>query len=361
MKPSTVSNWRNTERNLLKFFGPDRRLSSITAGDAGDFERWLRTGEARENRYANTDANQGLALNTARKRISCAKQFFEDAVQRELLRRNPFAGLKGSVGSNRERDYFLTLEDSQRILDACPDAEWRLIFVLSRFGGLRCPSEHLALTWADIDWDRSRIRVTSTKTERHEGKGERWIPIFPKLRPHLEETWNQAETGETNVITRYRDASVNLRTQLLRIIRKAGLTPWPKLFQNLRASMATDLASKHPAHVAAAFLGHSTVVANKHYWQVTDEDFERAIQGDEKATQNATQYLHVSARTDSQTPPTADKKIPLLPVPALRCETVPKSGNAPARTRTLNPLIKSQMLCQLSYRGDTDESVNSLS
>ena len=37
------------------------------------------------------------------------------------------------------------------------------------------------------------------------------------------------------------------------------------------------------------------------------------------------------------------------------------SGYAPARTRTLNLLIKSQMLCQLSYRGDPDESVNSLS
>ena len=33
---------------------------------------------------------------------------------------------------------------------------------------------------------------------------------------------------------------------------------------------------------------------NKHYWQVTDEDFERAIQGSSKATQNATQHLHVS-------------------------------------------------------------------
>ena len=50
--------------------------------------------------------------------------------------------------------------------------------------------------------------------------------------------------------------------------------------------------------------------------------------------------------------------------PADDCTVVPvyaSGSNAPARTRTLNPLIKSQMLCQLSYRGDTDESVNSLS
>ncbi|HAY82860.1 MAG TPA: hypothetical protein DCY79_23880 [Planctomycetaceae bacterium] len=28
----------------------------------------------------------------------------------------------------------------------------------------------------------------------------------------------------------------SLRTQLLRIIKKAGVNPWPKLFHNLRAS-----------------------------------------------------------------------------------------------------------------------------
>ena len=38
---------------------------------------------------------------------------------------------------------------------------------LSRYGGLRCPSEHLALKWSDVDWDKSRIRVPSPKTEHH--------------------------------------------------------------------------------------------------------------------------------------------------------------------------------------------------
>ena len=37
----------------------------------------------------------------------------------------------------------------------------------SRYGGLRCPSEHLALRWGDIDRERNRIRVTSPKSARH--------------------------------------------------------------------------------------------------------------------------------------------------------------------------------------------------
>jgi hypothetical protein len=81
------------------------------------------------------------------------------------------------------------------------------------------------------------------------------------------------------VITRYRDTNANLRTQLERIIEKAGLSPWPKLFQNLRATRATEVADMPgiPSHVAADWLGHSTTIADKHYRQVTEEHFERAL------------------------------------------------------------------------------------
>jgi len=50
------------------------------------------------------------------------------------------------------------------------------------------------------------------------------------------------------------------------------------------------LAVDFPAHVAAEWMGHSTVVADKHYWRVTDADYERAIQiAQQKAQQQASQ------------------------------------------------------------------------
>ena len=91
---------------------------------------------------------------------------------------------------------------------------------------------------------------------------------------------------------------------------------------SLAAVRATGLASEHPGYVAAAFLGHSTAVANKHYWQVTDEDFDRAIQGSSKAVQNPAQHLHVSARTGSQGTSPADDKTLVLPVHAPQCTNV---------------------------------------
>lgn len=64
------------------------------------------------------------------------------------------------------------------------------------------------------------------------------------------------------VITDCRDARVNLRTNLLRIINRAGLTPWPKLFHNLRASCETDLMRVFPAKPVTDWLGHSVSIAS---------------------------------------------------------------------------------------------------
>jgi hypothetical protein len=91
----------------------------------------------------------------------------------------------------------------------------------------------------------------------------------------LEETGFAAAAGEP-VITRYRDKNGNLRTQLQRIIRKAGLTPWPRLFHNLRATRQTELAEQFPAHVVCAWIGNTERVAQNHYLQVTDAHFEKA-------------------------------------------------------------------------------------
>lgn len=277
VKEITRTKWRQTRGSLVSFFGGDRPLGKVTAGDAKDFERWLK--QSRKARYLDAEKADVLAGDTIRKRISHAKQFFADAVARKLIEANPFAGLKSKVGANRSRDRFITRDEAAKVLDECPSNEWRLLFALSRFGGLRCPSEHLALNWGDIDWAASRMRVTSPKTEHHEGHGSRVVPIFPELRPYLEAAFEAAEPGSEYVVAGYRRAATNLRTQLERIIKLAGLEPWPKLWANLRASRATELATEHPAHVAAAWLGHSTSVAQKHYWQVTEADFTKATGG----------------------------------------------------------------------------------
>jgi hypothetical protein len=85
------------------------------------------------------------AKGTIGRTIKRAKQFFQAAVDRELIGKSPFAKIKAPGQANEARKFFVTREAAYKVLEACPDAEWRLLFALSRFGGLRCPSEHLAL------------------------------------------------------------------------------------------------------------------------------------------------------------------------------------------------------------------------
>lgn len=319
VKPGTAITYNNVRRNLVDYFGGDRLLDSISTAEAKDWRRWLARAKNEDDPKA---GGAGLSDNTARRRSGTARQFFADALERRLIAENPFAAIKGvAVKANRKRDYFVTRAEAGAVLKACPDNQWRLLFALSRFGGLRCPSEHLALTWGDIDLQRGRITVRSSKTEHHEGKGERVMPLFPELRPYLKAALNELladfdpkvkRLSEQPVITRYRDTNANLRTQLCKIIRRAKLKPWPKLFQNLRATRATELADEFPSQVAADWLGHSVTIADKHYRQTTDEHFDRALNvppmGVTECSANAARALHrtavgaASGRTASQRP-----------------------------------------------------------
>jgi hypothetical protein len=164
---------------------------------------------------------------------------------------------------------------------------------------MRCPSEHLALRWGDVDWEHNRMTVRSPKTEHYEGKGSRLVPIFPELLPYLRDAFELAEPGTEFVIARCRDGNVNLRTQFERIIRRAGLQPWPKLFHNLRATRETELAESFPLHVVCAWIGNSQATAAKHYLQVTDEHFDRAIGIPPGALQKAVQQPHAEYRKAS--------------------------------------------------------------
>jgi integrase len=145
----------------------------------------------------------------------------------------------------------------------------------------------MRLETQDVGWGTGRFKVHSIKTKRYAKGGVRVVPIFPELRPYLEAASAAAGSGVVYVVARHRDNSVNLRTQLLRIMKRAGVSPWPKLFQNLRASCETDIGENFPVQVVAAWLGHSPGVALKHYLQVTEDHYRRAAG---KAVQKAVQF-----------------------------------------------------------------------
>ena len=279
LKGSTMEILKQAARHLLRTIPPETRLTDIGPKDADRFRAFVL---------------QGRAKATANKWTRLCKEFFAAAVHRGLIEKNPFAHIRGlTVRPNLERRMFVPAESVNRILDTIPCPQFRLLVALARWSGLRIPTEALALRWSDIDLPNGRMIVRSPKTAHHKGGGVRIVPVFPEVRPFLQELWDSLPEGAPDrVFTRFRDGNgtgLNLRTQFNRYCERAGVVPWPKPFQNMRASRATELADMFPSHVCAAWLGHTERIADTFYRSVTDAHFQRAIQSDVKSDAKATQ------------------------------------------------------------------------
>ena len=312
-KPATRISYGNVRRNLEGFLGGSRLLSSITSADADAWRKWMveheETGEDGKARV------KRLSIPTISRRVIAARTMFRKAIRWKLLRENPFDGVKTGQQTNDNRKMFVTMADVDAVIAQTPDAEWKLIIALSRYGGLRCPSEHYALRWGDVDWERSRMTVHSPKTEHHEGQQTRVVPIFPELRPYLLASFEEAEPGTEFVIAKHRLGCLNLRQQMQRLIKRAGVAQWPKLFHNMRASRETELMRQYDLATVCKWIGNSPAVAAKHYAVSVDlnGDFRRAIGNPDEAQRNAqrsavaSNNLEVTEETPEMQKPRQDR------------------------------------------------------
>jgi len=305
-KPASLVVWGQVVAALNKLWG-DQPIEEITEADAEGFRQSM--------------VKSQLRPTTIHKRLQHARTFFAHAKKDGLIAVNPFASVKHRAGDASERRAYVPVEDAVTVIEHAPNAAWKLLIALSRFAGLRVPSEALSLRWADVDWERNRITVFSPKTEHLPGKAYRTIPLFPALQPYLEAARDEAGTGEEFVIpedirkgavTAAGWASSKVHTRLHRIIERAGLEPWSRLWHSMRASCQTDLACRFPLPVVCRWLGNTQPIALKHYVDVTDSDFERAIGFKPEAVHYPVQQVAAQTGIDSQPATSRSEKAPLI-------------------------------------------------
>jgi len=323
VKPGTAATYAQAVDSLLAFYGPGKPITEIEPGSADEWRVAIaaaRQGEGKRKK-ARTTADNRLAPATIAKRVHIAKQVFGKAVSWGWLTKNPFAALRAGSQANPARAAYVGPETLEAVLSACPGAEWRSLFAVCRLAGLRCPSEVGGLTWGDVDWENGRLTVRSPKTEHHGGgHAVRLVPMVPRLREVLADAFDAADDGESLVVPMAARVGANLRTTAEKIIVRAGAEPWPRLFQNLRASCETDWVQKYPAHVCAKWLGHSPTIAAQHYLQVRDAHFRDAAgvaaEGVEKSGaesgaatgRNGSQGAESGARKTPFSPETREKR-----------------------------------------------------
>ncbi|MDG1896533.1 MAG: hypothetical protein P8J37_16645 [Fuerstiella sp.] len=101
------------------------------------------------------------------------------------------------------------------------------------------------------------------------------VPLFPEVRNYLWELHEETEDGGIYVLPNIRHTT-NVLPTLQRIIKRAGLKVWPKAWQNMRASRATELENEFGTHKTTQWCGHTEKIAEAHYWMVTADAVKQA-------------------------------------------------------------------------------------
>ena len=275
-KATTVITLRQVRIDLGNHFGAATPLRAIGHAEAEGFKRHYLA--------------RKLASATTARRLKMAAMFFKVARKGKLVGENPFDDVRHRSENPEENRHYVAAEVARRLIGGCTSVDWRTLVALARFGGLRCPNEAYLLAWSAIDFPARRMVVPSPKTECH-GKPSRVVPIFPAPRPFLEEARRHAPVASfvlgDDTAERYRRIAreggagwngVSLHALVLKVFRRAGLEPWPRPFQNMRASCETDLMQDHPIHVVTAWMGNTPKIALAHYLQTTEGDFRKAAQ-----------------------------------------------------------------------------------
>ena len=180
-----------TLRFLNEFLGKQMTVSKITSLDARRFLAWYREREYRGRTPAPAKVNKVLR--------EC-KRIFREAVACSLTRENPFHEMRQEKVGQRPWQ-FLSPTEFRKLIEASPSLRWQGMITLGYGCGLRL-GEVLNLTWSDVDFERSQVRIVRKDASEHRAA---WPPILTqpttsKLRPPLYWRCSTARAGASMTV-----------------------------------------------------------------------------------------------------------------------------------------------------------------
>lgn len=182
---------------------------------------------------------------------------------------NPFDGV-AKTARPPEPDRYVTIEELDRIMLACPNAAYANAFAIARLAGLRI-NEIRRLWSRHIDTDRNIIMVRPEKETTKQSRRD--VPMSPDLRCRLtlipgEQLCENLGSGL------YRSGHPHSARH---IIQSAGVELYKKPFHNLRASAERDWYDQGFSVMDVChWMGHGPEVSKRHYTRPTPGAMARA-------------------------------------------------------------------------------------
>lgn len=200
IKKAGMRSWKDSQRkadSLVDYFGPSKRVRSITYGDLADFkaarlrtpavrEKYKRDAEGKKTKIKVKETWQ-RAIASVHRELEVLRRMFTIAIQHRWIKRNPF--LEGDSlieqAEETERERIATKTEEQALLDACDEDKRRKhlkpLLICAFATGCR-PIELFQLKVADVDFADNAITVVSYKGKRRK---ERLFDLTAKARAAL--------------------------------------------------------------------------------------------------------------------------------------------------------------------------------
>jgi len=304
LKKRSLRDYISISKKLIGFFG-EYFLDQITRYHVESYQstRFGKVGVYMRNRELNI-----------------LKGIFTKATDWGFLFKNPVKGIK--LEKEKPRFRFLTEAERERLIDACGKERkalyLRSMVIIDLFTGLR-KEELLNLTWRAVDLEKDILCVEDGK-----GGEQRRIPINPTAKYEFLSLADKRH-GDYVFHDRYGRPFKDIKKSFHSAVERAGLVD--VRFHDLRRTFATMCIFKNISpKTLMKWMGHKSIETTMKYYVVSPEEYEveaiKRLGGNYRATGEL-----VGQGVSSQ--------------------PLEKYGE-PCRIRTCDPLIKSQLLYQLS-------------
>lgn len=216
------------------------------------------------------ESERGNVQSTVTRKIHILSSLYKWLHREEIIDRNPMARIDAPADDESPPKY-LTVEELERVRDACRSFMDRLLVELLYSSGVRV-SEAVALDWTDIDWEGKRALVRDGK-----GGKARVVPLSTRAVMLLRE-YRKRRTDEQPWVFqsqfRQRMSKAAIQSRMRKLGERAGLTE--RLTPHrLRHTLATHLlAGGTPIHVVQEILGHASVRTTQVYARTQMEQVE---------------------------------------------------------------------------------------
>ena len=264
--PSTQKRYKAVLGNFKTFLAKSPYIKKASQLDSKFFEDY------QSFRKGNSAANKTVNIE-----LICLRAMFNLAVKWGYVRWNPTQGVIFLKEEVNKKPRFLSKAECKTILDTCDPVFYPIIYTFL-YSGMR-KSELEYLTWADIDFERRKIKIRY-KDDWSPKSSEREIPInnglFDLLKKHKETSQvrgcpyvfhRKGERYEANY----------LRKKFLPLTEKCGFPDVTKI-HSLRHTFASHLVmSGVDLPTVKKLLGHADIETTMIYSHLSDEHVDRAV------------------------------------------------------------------------------------